>query len=192
VIGRLRGQLLEKSPGRLLIDVQGVGYQVHVSVLTWSALPGSGSEVTLDIHTHVREDAILLYGFASRLERSVFERLTEISGIGPRLALTILSGSPVEGLIASIRKGDLARLTSIPGVGKKTAERIVLELRDKMREFVVAEGSQGSGGDVASALENLGYSRGQVEGAIRRAIDGGPDPGFEELFRRTLRILTGG
>lgn len=192
MIGRLRGKLLEKSPGQLLVDVHGVGYQVFVAVPTWSAVPDPGGEVILDIHTHVREDAIQLYGFAARLERTVFERLTQVSGIGPRLALTILSGSSVEDLIASIQKGDLARLTSIPGVGKKTAERIVLELKDKLRQFTVDEGPRGSEGDVVSALENLGYNRGQIDGAIRRALDGGPDPGFEELFRRTLQILTRG
>jgi holliday junction DNA helicase RuvA len=192
VIGRLRGKLLEKTPGQLLVDVHGVGYQVFVAVPTWSSVPDPGAEVILDIHTHVREDAIQLYGFAARLERTVFERLTHVSGIGPRLALTILSGSSVEDLIASIQKGDLARLTSIPGVGKKTAERIVLELKDKLRQFAVDEGPRGSEGDVVSALENLGYNRGQIDGAIRRALDGGPDPGFEELFRRTLQILTRG
>jgi Holliday junction DNA helicase RuvA len=184
--------LLEKSPGQLLIDVQGVGYQVFVAVPTWSAVRDPGAEVVLDIHTHVRDDAIQLYGFSTRLERTVFERLTQVSGIGPRLALTILSGSSVEDLIASVQKGDLARLTSIPGVGKKTAERIVLELRDKLRQFVVEEAPTGSGGDVVSALDNLGYNRGQVEGAMRRVLDGGPDPGFEELFRKTLQILTKG
>lgn len=192
MIGRLRGQLLEKTPGQLLVDVQGVGYQVFVAVPTWSAVPDLGAEVVLDIYTHVREDAIQLYGFAARLERTVFERLTQVSGIGPRLALTILSGSSVEDLIASILKGDLARLTSIPGVGKKTAERIVLELQDKLRQFAIDEVPRGSEGDVVSALENLGYNRGQIEGAMRRALYGGPDPGFEELFRRTLQILTRG
>lgn len=192
MIGRLRGQLVEKAPGQLLIEVQGVGYQVFVAVPTWSAVPDPGAEVVLDIYTHVREDAIQLFGFSARLERVVFERLTQVSGIGPRLALTILSGSSVEDLIASIQRGDLARLTSIPGVGKKTAERIVLELRDKLRQFTVEETSRGSEGDVVSALENLGYNRGQVEGAMRRALGGDRDPGFGELFRRTLQILTKG
>jgi len=191
VIGRLRGQLIEKAPGQVLIDIQGVGYRVFVAVPTWSAIPDPGGEVVLDVYTHVREDAIQLYGFSTRLERTVFERLTQVSGIGPRLALTILSGSTVEDLVSSIQRGDLARLTSIPGVGKKTAERILLELRDKLRQ-AVGEGPSGSEGDVVSALENLGYNRGQVEGAMRRALGGGPDPGFEELFRRTLQILTKG
>jgi Holliday junction DNA helicase RuvA len=192
VIGRLRGTLIARSPGQLLIDVHGVGYQVFVAVPTWSAAAETGSEIVLDIHTHLREDAIQLYGFSGAPERAVFERLTAVSGIGPRLALTILSGGGVEDLVASVRKGDLARLTSIPGVGKKTAERIVLELRDKLRDFSVGDAAEGSGEDVLSALENLGYSRGQIEGAMRRALDDGPDPGFEELFRRTLQILTKG
>lgn len=192
MIGRLRGTLIGKAPGQLLVDVGGVGYQVYVAVPTWSAVGEAGSEVVLDIHTHVREDAIQLYGFSARLERAVFERLTAVSGIGPRLALTILSGGGVEDLVASVRKGDLARLTSIPGVGKKTAERIVLELRDKLRDFAVRDEAVGSGEDVVSALENLGYNRGQVEGAMRRVLGGGEDPGFEELFRKTLQILTKG
>ena len=192
MIGRLRGELLEKVPGQLLIDVHGVGYQVFVAVGTWSAVGEPGTEVVLDIHTHVREDVIQLFGFSTRLERTVFERLTQISGIGPRLALTILSGSSVEDLIGSIQKGDLARLTSIPGVGKKTAERIVLELKDKLRELAVEQAPQGSEGDVMSALENLGYNRALVDSAVRRSLEGGGDPGFEELFRRALQILTKG
>ena len=140
MIARLRGQLFEKNPGQLVVDVQGVGYSVFVAMPTYSSVPDPGSEVALDIYTHVREDVIQLYGFSTRLERSIFERLTHISGIGPRLALTILSGSSVEDLVGSIKRGDLARLTSIPGVGKKTAERIVLELKDKLREFVVEDG----------------------------------------------------
>lgn len=192
MIGRLRGELIEKLPGQLLVDVHGVGYLVFVAVGTWSSVPDPGAEVVLDTYTHVREDVIQLYGFSTRIERTVFERLTGISGIGPRLALTILSGSSVEDLIASIRKGDVARLTSIPGVGKKTAERILLELKDKLRHLGVEEKPQGSETDVVSALENLGYPRTQVEATLRRALDNGPDPGFEELFRRTLQMLTKG
>ena len=191
MIAHIRGQLAEKAPGRAVIDIGGLGYLVFISLPTYSALPETGAAAELDIYTHVREDAIQLYGFSTQRERSIFERLMQISGIGPRLALTILSGSSVDDLIASIKKGDLARLTSIPGVGKKTAERILLELRDKLREFDV-DGPQGSQADVISAMENLGYNRGLIEGAIRRALNGGPDPGFDELFKRTLQILTKG
>jgi len=192
VIGRLRGQLFEKKPGRLIVDVNGVGYEVQVAMPTYSLVPDPGADVTLEIHTHVREDAIQLFGFSTARERAIFERLTGISGIGPRLALTILSGSSVEDLIGSIKRGDLARLTSIPGVGKKTAERILLELKDKLREFVVEDEPEGSSADVISAMENLGYNRALVEGAIRRVTEGGDDPGFDELFKRTLQILTKG
>ncbi len=192
MIARLRGQLFEKNPGQLVVDVQGVGYSVFVAMPTYSSVPDPGSEVALDIYTHVREDVIQLYGFSTRLERSIFERLTHISGIGPRLALTILSGSSVEDLVGSIKRGDLARLTSIPGVGKKTAERIVLELKDKLREFVVETDRTDSETDVISAMENLGYNRGLIEAAIKRALDGAADPGFDELFKQTLQILTKG
>jgi Holliday junction DNA helicase RuvA len=192
MIGRLRGRLFEKKPGQLIVDVSGVGYRVFVAMPTYSATPDPGAEIALDIHTHVREDAIQLYGFATGRERSIFERLTEISGIGPRLALTILSGSSVDDLIGSIKRGDLARLTSIPGVGKKTAERILLELRDKLKTFEVAGEKTGSEVDVVSAMENLGYNRALVEGAIRRALDGSRELDFDELFKRTLQILTRG
>ncbi len=190
MIGRLRGQLFAKKPGELIVDVAGVGYRVFVAMPTFSAMPDPGAEVFLDIHTHVREDAIHLYGFATGREHAVFERLTGISGIGPRLALTILSGSSVDDLIGSIKRGDLARLTSIPGVGKKTAERILLELRDKFKAFDAADEKSGSEADVLSALENLGYNRALVEGAIGRVLDGSGDLAFDELFRRTLQILT--
>ena len=192
MIARLCGKLFEKNPGQLVVDVHGVGYAVFVAMPTYSSLPDPGSEVALDIYTHVREDVIQLYGFSTRLERSIFERLTHISGIGPRLALTILSGSSVEDLVGSIKRGDLARLTSIPGVGKKTAERIVLELKDKLREFVVDDDRTDSETDVISAMENLGYNRGLIEAAIKRALGGAADPGFDELFKKTLQILTKG
>lgn len=190
MIGRLRGRLIEKNTGQLIVDVNGVGYQIFIAMPTYSSVPDSGAEVVLEIHTHVREDAIHLYGFTTSRERTIFERLTQISGIGPRLALTILSGSSVDDLIGSIKKGDLARLTSIPGVGKKTGERILLELKDKLKDFTVEDEKTGSEGDVISAMENLGYHRTLVEGAIRRVRDGGADLGFDELFKRTLKILT--
>ncbi len=192
MIARLRGKLFEKNPGHLVVDVHGVGYAVFVAMPTYSSAPEPGSEVALDIYTHVREDVIQLYGFSTRLERSIFERLTQISGIGPRLALTILSGSSVEDLVGSIKRGDLARLTAIPGVGKKTAERIVLELKDKLREFDVDRDRTDSETDVISAMENLGYNRGLIESAIKRALDGAAAPGFDLLFKKTLQILTKG
>jgi len=155
-------------------------------------MPESGAEVSVDIYTHVREDVIALYGFSSRQERRVFERLISISGIGPRLAITILSGGSVEGLVGAIRRGDLARLTAIPGVGKKTAERIVVELKDKLKDLTEEAVKPSVEVDVISALENLGYSRAMIEAAVRRAVDGDAEVGFEELFKRTLQILTKG
>ena len=192
MIARLRGLLLEKTPEQVVLDINGVGYQAFISLPTYSSLPELGAEVVLDIHTHVREDVIQLFGFSTKRERSIFGRLVQISGIGPRLAMTILSGSPVDDLIASIKREDLARLTSIPGVGKKTGERIILELKDKLRDFVVDDEPGGSEVDVISAMENLGYNRGLIEGAIKRALNGGEDPGFDELFKRALQILTKG
>ena len=192
MIARLRGPLLEKTPEQVVLDINGVGYQAYISLPTYSSLPDLGVEVALDIHTHVREDAIQLFGFSTKRERSIFERLVQISGIGPRLAMTILSGSSVDDLVASIKREDLARLTSIPGIGKKTGERIILELKDKLRDFIVDQEPGGSEADVISAMENLGYNRGLIEGAIRRSLDGDEDPGFDELFKRTLQILTKG
>jgi len=190
VIARLRGKLAEKEPARVVIDVGGVGYEVFIPTTTFTAMPSAGAEVSLDIHTHVREDALSLYGFSSRQERRVFERLISISGIGPKLAVTILSGGSVEGLVGAIRRGDLARLTSIPGVGKKTAERIVVELKDKLQEFTEEPAKPVVETDVLSALENLGYSRPMAEAAVRRATNGDEDAAFDVLFKRALQILT--
>lgn len=190
MIAWLRGRLVEKEPARVVIDVNGVGYEVFIPTTTFAAMPGTGSDVALDIHTHVREDALSLYGFSSRQERRVFERLISISGIGPRLAVTILSGGSVAGLVGAIRRGDLARLTSIPGVGKKTAERIVVELKDKLQDLSEEAAKPVVETDVLSALENLGYSRPMAEAAVRRAVNGDQDAGFEVLFKRALQILT--
>jgi holliday junction DNA helicase RuvA len=190
VIARLRGKLAEKEPARVVIDVGGVGYEVFIPTTTFTAMPNAGAEVSLDIHTHVREDALSLYGFSSRQERRVFERLISISGIGPKLAVTILSGGSVDGLVGAIRRGDLARLTSIPGVGKKTAERIVVELKDKLQEFTEEPAKPVVETDVLSALENLGYSRPMAEAAVRRAVNGDEDAAFDVLFKRALQILT--
>jgi Holliday junction DNA helicase RuvA len=192
VIAHLRGKLIEKAPSRLVVEANGVGYEVFVPLSTFTVMPGEGVEVSLDIHTHVREDIMALYGFSSKQERAVFERLIGVSGIGPRLAVTILSGGSVEGLVGAIRKGDLARLTAIPGVGKKTAERIVVELRDKLAEFVEGPAKSTVETDVLSALENLGYPHPIAEAAIRRATEGETDVAFDVLFKRSLQILTKG
>jgi holliday junction DNA helicase RuvA len=190
VIAHLRGKLAQKDPARVIIDVNGVGYEVFVPLTTFSGLPEPGSEVSVDIHTHVREDVIALYGFSTRRERVIFEKLMTISGIGPKLAMTILSGGSVEELIGAIKRSDLARLTAIPGVGKKTAERIILELRDKFQEFTEAPAKSGVEWDVLSALENLGYSRALSESALSRAANGDGNLAFEALFKRALQILT--
>ncbi len=192
MIAHLRGKLAQKDPSRVIVDVNGVGYEVFIPLTTFTALPNAGSEVSIDVHTHVREDVIALYGFSTRRERSIFEKLMTISGIGPKLAVTILSGGSVEDLVGAIKRSDLARLTAIPGVGKKTAERIVLELKDKLQDFAEAQPKSTVETDVLSALENLGYNRALAEGALRRAVDGDRNPAFDVLFKRSLQILTKG
>ena len=192
MIAHLRGKLAQKDPARVIVDVNGVGYEVFIPLTTFTALPATGSEVSIDVHTHVREDIIALYGFSTRRERTIFEKLMTISGIGPKLAMTILSGGSVEDLVSAIKRSDLARLTAIPGVGKKTAERIILELKDKLQEFAEAPARPAVESDVLSALENLGYLRAHAEAATRRAIDGDRDPAFDVLFKRALQILTKG
>jgi Holliday junction DNA helicase RuvA len=192
VIAHLRGTLMQKDPVRVIVDVHGVGYELFVPLTTFTALPEPGSEVSVDVHTHVREDVIALYGFSTRRERMIFEKLMTISGIGPKLAVTILSGGSVEDLVAAIKRGDLARLTAIPGVGKKTAERIILELKDKLQDFGTAVQKPPVELDVMSALENLGYSRALAGGALDRAANGDPEPAFDVLFKRALQILTKG
>ncbi len=185
MIAHLRGKLIEKHPARIVVDVNGVGYEVFVPLTTFSALPDRGSEVFVDIHMHVREDIIALYGFSTPRERTIFEKLLSISGIGPKLAMTILSGGSVEDLVTAIKRSDLARLTAIPGVGKKTAERIIVELKDKLQDFVAGPEKTGVEVDVISALENLGYNRALGESAIRRALEGEKtEVPFDVLFKR--------
>jgi Holliday junction DNA helicase RuvA len=190
VIAHLRGKLAQKDPARVIVDVNGVGYEVFVPLTTFSVLPDTGAEVSIDVHTHVREDLIALYGFSTRRERTIFEKLMTISGIGPKLAVTILSGGSVEDLVTAIKRGDLARLTAIPGVGKKTAERIVLELKDKLHDFAEAPAKSSVEMDVLSALENLGYNRAMAEAALARATNGESSAPFDVLFKRSLQILT--
>jgi Holliday junction DNA helicase RuvA len=190
VIAHLRGKLAQKDPARVIVDVNGVGYEVFVPLTTFSALPEAGSEVSIDVHTHVREDLIALYGFSTRRERTIFEKLMTISGIGPKLAVTILSGGSVEDLVTAIKRSDLARLTAIPGVGKKTAERIVLELKDKLQGFAEGPARSSVEVDVLSALENLGYNRPVAEAALARATNGDGSAPFDVLFKRSLQILT--
>jgi holliday junction DNA helicase RuvA len=193
MIAHLRGRLLAKHPNQAIVETAGVGYDVVISVPTYSDLPGTGSEVALHIHTHVREDQIALYGFLQPAEKQLFEKLITVSGIGPKLAITILSGMAADAMTAAIRDNDIARLTKIPGIGKKTAERMVLELRDKLPVPVsgnVAAISVLSAveEDVLSALVNLGYQRVAAE----RALAGTPKASrsFEVVFREALSALT--
>lgn len=196
MIGHLRGKLAAATPERVLVDVGGVGYQLHVSLTTFSELDraGVGAEVALHVHTHVREDQLALFGFATARERELFERLIAVSGIGPRLAQVVLSGMPVDDLVAALAAGDLARLTRIPGVGRKTAERMVVELRDKLRELareiVAPPAAAASDEDLVAALENLGYKRAQADKAVADARRDAPAAAFHELLPLALRRLS--
>ncbi len=197
MIAALRGVLVEKHPNQVIVEAGGVGYDVTVPISTFSALPATGSEVRLKIHTHVREDALSLYGFLTDQEKLLFEKLLGVSGIGPRLAVTVLSGLPVQELIGSIRQGLVEHLVRIPGVGKKTAERIVLELRDKLETLgagAVAAAPQAAALsalelDVLSALVNLGCARPVAEAAVRKAKAQASGDGFEPLFRRAMELI---
>jgi Holliday junction DNA helicase RuvA len=198
MIAHLRGRLLEKHPNRVIVDVQGVGYEALVPLSTFYEMPEPGEEISLRIHTHVREDALLLYGFATRLELQLFERLISVSQIGPKLALAVLSGIEPKDLITAVKLNDVARLTAIPGVGKKTAERIGLELKDKMAAFLPAEGAGSAPGDsageslrtdVLSALINLGYHRPLAEKAVDAALKSGNAGSFEQTLKQALREL---
>jgi holliday junction DNA helicase RuvA len=198
MIGQLRGALADKRPNRVLVDVGGVGYEVLVPLSTFAALGALHSQVTLLIHTHVREDQLSLFGFLTAREKKCFELLISASGVGPSLALKILSGMGLDELVPAIRKGDLAQLVRIPGVGRKTAERIVVELRDKLAPVEVpGEGKpatrSGLESDVASALLNLGYDPRAVEKAVEQARGDAAAVagGFESLLRAALQQLSG-
>lgn len=196
MIAQLRGTLGDKRPNQVLVDVGGVGYLVHVPLSTFYALGDLHSNVTLLIHTQVREDAISLYGFLSSREKHLFELLISASGVGPVLALKILSGMSVDDLVPAVRTGDLARLTRIPGVGRKTAERMVVELRDKLAAMESPENAlqpvatTGTAGDVVSALLNLGYEQRAAEQAVERVRKDGAKETFEDLLRATLQQLS--
>jgi Holliday junction DNA helicase RuvA len=196
VIAELRGRILRKAAQEVVVDVGGVGYCVTIPVSTFYQLGEPGDEVTLRTHTHVREDALALFGFLTALEQTLFERLIAVAGVGPRLAVSILSGIEPPDLVGALRSGDVARLTRIPGVGKKTAERLVVELKDKMAklEGVAATPEAPPAGpqeDLLSALLHLGYSRPEAERGVRKALEHGGDESFEDLLRRTLRVLSG-
>ena len=197
MIAHLRGRISEKQPNRVVVDVNGVGYDVFVPLSTFYGLGDPGSNIALRIHTHVREDALALYGFATPLEQDLFERLISVSGIGPKLALAVLSGIEPAELMRAIERADVARLTSIPGVGKKTSERIVLELKDRLpppRTIAAGAGDTRAESatvrdDVLSALLNLGYHRPLAEKAVASALKAAPDDGFERTLKQALREL---
>jgi len=196
MIALLRGTLIEKHPNQAIVEAGGVGYDVSIPVSTFTRLPDPGTEIRLRIHTHVREDALALYGFLTQDEKALFEKLISVSGIGPTLAVKILSGLSAADVILHIRRGEVDRLVKIPGVGKKTAERMVLELRDKLpapadeaAPAAPAETLSPTDQDVLSALLNLGCARPQAEAAVRKAKAGGAASEFEPLFRRALELV---
>jgi Holliday junction DNA helicase RuvA len=195
MIALLRGVLLEKHPNQAIVETGGVGYDVTIPVSTFTHLPEAGAEVRLRIHTHVREDALALYGFLTQDEKALFEKLIGVSGIGPTLAVKILSGLAAPDLIHAIRRGELERLVRIPGIGRKTAERMVLELRDKLPAVTGEEPEAAAAAlspidqDVLSALLNLGCARPQAESAVRKAKAAGAATEFEPLFRRALELV---
>ena len=197
MIARLAGTLSEKTPGRLIVDVHGVGYDVQVPLSTFYVVGEPGAGVALRVHTHVREEVIALYGFATQLEQDLFERLISISGIGPKLALAVLSGMEPPDLVRAIKAQDVPRLTGIPGVGRKTAERIGLELKDRLPQSLQAAADLAKPAspedqlraDLLSALLNLGYQRVPAEKAIEKALDGAPAARFEDALRAALRAL---
>ena len=198
MIAHLRGRLLSKTPNQAIVECAGVGYDVTISVATFSALAAEGAEASLHIHTHVREDQLALFGFAEREEKRLFEKLLTISGIGPKLAIVVLSGISSDRLVAAIRSGDHATLTRIPGIGKKTAERVVLELKDKLDDLAVAVPATAAGphhgpvgDDALSALVNLGYPRPVALKAVETAVARNPEvvSDFEALFRAAMAAI---
>ena len=194
MIAHLRGKLIAKDPGHAIVEAAGVGYEVAISIPTYSGLPPLNQEVALHVYTHVREDALSLFGFLRREEKQLFERLIGVSGIGPKLAITILSGMSADAVVTAIRGNDAGSLTRIPGIGKKTAERMVLELRDKLEQFAAPPAAPAATPveeDVISALVNLGYQRALAERALGRISQGknGAKQSFEILFREALAAM---
>ena len=193
MIARLFGKVADKQPNRLIVDVSGVGYDVQVPLSTFYVSADVGGEMALRIHTHVREDQLALYGFATDLELMMFERLIGISGIGPKLALAVLSGIEPRELAGAIGRNDLARLTAIPGVGKKTAERICVELRDRIPKAIEAAPASPADSmreDLASALVNLGYHRQAIDKSLDKLLANQAEPRFEDALRSALKDLS--
>jgi len=194
MIARLSGVLLEKLPDRVVLDVGGVGYAVAISFQTYQDLPDAGGPAALLVHTHVREDMLALFGFASEREKKLFEMLISVSGVGPKLALTLLSGIPAEDLLGALAKGDARRLVSIPGIGKKTAERLTLELKEKAEKlFVPPAGGPGvEAQDVVSALVNFGYKKSEAERVVEGLVRRGAPASFSDFLKDALAALSGG
>jgi Holliday junction DNA helicase RuvA len=193
MIAHLRGRLLSKHPNQAIVECAGVGYDVVITVPTFADLPEAGNDIALFIHTHVREDQLALFGFLRAEEKRLFEKLLIVSGIGPKLAVTILSGMKTSDMVGAIRSGDVARLTKIPGIGRKTAERMILELKDKLDEFTAAPAPPAVSpleDDVISALVNLGYQRAAAERALAVAARSGASGNFDKLFRESLAVLS--
>lgn len=194
MIGFLRGVLIQKNPQELLLDVGGVGYRVLVPISTFCRLGDQGAQAQLLIHTHVREDQLVLYGFASPAELELFEKLIAVSGVGPKVALGVLSGIEADDLVHAIRGNDVARLTRVPGVGKKTAERLILELKDKLASFhtgtTEAQVPSPKRSDLLSALANLGYSSAEADRAAAEALRLQPEGALGDLLREALRTIS--
>ncbi|HKV41549.1 MAG TPA: Holliday junction branch migration protein RuvA [Blastocatellia bacterium] len=202
MIAHISGKLIQKQPNQVVIDVGGVGYEISIPLSTFYEVGELGSDLSLNIHTHVREDALLLFGFRTKGEKELFLKLTGVSGIGPKLAITILSGMPVQELVPAIRSNDLARLTSIPGVGRKTAERLVVELRDKLGAIQPEPGTQATVAvgvqtadlslvdDTVSALIGLGYPRAVAERTVSAALSEDGDRTIESVLKRCLKRLS--
>lgn len=194
MIARLSGTLIEKSPDHTLIDVAGVGYLAFISFQTYQELPPEGSPATLLIHTHVREDALTLFGFSSAREKKLFEMLISVTGVGPKLALTLLSGIPLDDLIGALAGGDARRLTAVPGIGRKTAERLTLELKEKAGKLFAPSRSAAAGvelEDVVSALVNFGYRKAEAGRVVDALARTSPPPDFAGFLKAALAALSG-
>jgi Holliday junction DNA helicase RuvA len=198
MIAFLRGRILDKQPNRIIVDVQGVGYEVTVPLSTYYHVGDIGADVALRVYTHVREESLQLFGFLTTLEQHLFERLIGISGIGPKLAIAVLSGIETSELVTAVQRADIVRLTRVPGIGRKTAERIVLELKDRLAQLVVPAGAgplpestaaDRLRDDLLSALQNLGYHRPLAEKAVDSALKSSRDAGFEDALKAALREL---
>ena len=198
MIAQIRGRLIQKNPGSVVVETNGIGYQTYVSLMTFYELPDVGQDVRLHTHTHVREDLLQLYGFSTLLEKELFQILIGVSGIGPKLALNILSGIPSQELVQSLSSGDISRLLSVPGIGRKTAERMILDLQEKASRLTSRisppqaerRPAEVMNEDIVSALVNLGYKEGQAEKVVERIFRQTPEINLEDALKASLQILS--